>query len=189
MYTSTGKSRGETRLRKVCGYQSQILTLIVCHPTPRSTTIPRILGRTMSDVFISYSRKDIAFARLLHQALNENELETWIDWQDIPPSADWLAEVYEAIEQTDTFIFIISPTSVNSEICSMEIAHASKHNKRLIPIVINDIDPQSVPSQLAALNWIFFREEDLDFRLAIQDLITAIQVDRAWAKEHTRYQN
>ena len=53
----------------------------------------------MADVFISYSRKDIAFARLLHKALKANGLETWIDWQDIPPSTDWLAEVYEAIEQ------------------------------------------------------------------------------------------
>jgi len=143
----------------------------------------------MTDVFISYSRKDIAFARLLHQALKENELETWIDWQDIPPSADWLAEVYEAIEQTNTFIFIISPTSVGSEICSMEIAHAAKHNKRLIPIVIDDIDAQSVPSQLAALNWIFFKEEDQDYRDAMDDLIKAIQVDQAWVKEHTRFQN
>ena len=72
----------------------------------------------MSDVFISYSRKDIAFARLLHGALKDNGLETWIDWQDIPPSADWLAEVYEAIEGSDSFIFIISQTSVDSEICS-----------------------------------------------------------------------
>ena len=45
----------------------------------------------MTDVFISYSRKDITFVRLLHDALKENGLETWIDWQDIPPSADWLA--------------------------------------------------------------------------------------------------
>ena len=37
----------------------------------------------MTDVFISYSRKDIAFARLLHEALLEKELEPWIDWQDI----------------------------------------------------------------------------------------------------------
>jgi hypothetical protein len=39
----------------------------------------------MSDVFISYSRKDIAFTHLLNKALEEIELETWIDWQDIPP--------------------------------------------------------------------------------------------------------
>ena len=46
----------------------------------------------MTDVFVSYSRKDIAFARILHEALVERGLETWIDWQDIPPTADWLAE-------------------------------------------------------------------------------------------------
>jgi WD40 repeat protein len=142
----------------------------------------------MSDVFISYSRKDIAFARLLHGALKDNGLETWIDWQDIPPSADWLAEVYEAIEGSDSFIFIISPTSVDSEICSLEIAHAAKNNKRLIPIVIGDIDAGVVPPKLAALNWIFFQDGDEAFQQASQDLITAIQVDQAWVKRHTRLQ-
>ncbi len=33
----------------------------------------------MADVFISYSRKDIAFARILHNALQKDNLETWID--------------------------------------------------------------------------------------------------------------
>jgi hypothetical protein len=87
----------------------------------------------MSDVFISYSRKDIAFARLLHNALEESDLETWIDWQDIPPSPDWLAEVYEAIEAADTFIFVINCTSVASDICRLEIIHAEKNNQGLIP--------------------------------------------------------
>ncbi len=70
----------------------------------------------MSDVFISYSHKDIAFARLLHNALEDRELQTWIDWQDIPPSADWLAEVYEATQAADVFIFVISDiSSANSK--------------------------------------------------------------------------
>lgn len=47
----------------------------------------------MTDVFISYDWKDIAFACLLYEALIENGLVAWIDWQDIPPSANWLAEV------------------------------------------------------------------------------------------------
>ncbi|MCJ7534901.1 MAG: TIR domain-containing protein, partial [Anaerolineales bacterium] len=141
----------------------------------------------MSDVFISYSRKDIAFARLLHNALDESELETWIDWQDIPPSADWLAEVYEAIEAADTFIFVISETSVDSDICQLEIAHAEKNNKRLIPIVVSEIDPGSVHPTLAALNWIFFKEGD-QFQPAVQSLIDAIQTDQVWVKRHTRLQ-
>jgi len=52
----------------------------------------------MADVFISYSRKDIAFARLLHKALADNGLDTWIDWQDIPPSAGNLLAIGRTIQ-------------------------------------------------------------------------------------------
>jgi hypothetical protein len=142
----------------------------------------------MADVFISYSRKDISFARLLHDALKEHQLQTWIDWQDIPPSADWLAEVYEAIEQADSFVFIISETSVISEVCNLEISHAAKHNKRLIPIVVNEVEPSRVPAPLAALNWIFFQEGD-PLGQPLQNLIDALQVDQDWVKAHTRYLN
>lgn len=50
------------------------------------------------EIFISYSRKDIAFAHLLVEALKTQEMVPWIDWESIPPSADWLAEIYRAIE-------------------------------------------------------------------------------------------
>lgn len=142
----------------------------------------------MPDAFISYSRRNIAFARLLMEAFEKNDIRAWIDWQDIPPSADWLAEVYEAIEQSDAFIFVISEHSVVSEICSMEIAHAAKNNKRLIPIVVNEVEPTEVPAPLAALQWIFFNQEDR-FGDAVQDLIDAIQTDQDWVKAHTRLQN
>lgn len=141
----------------------------------------------MADVFVSYSRTDIAFARMLHQALKDNGFETWIDWQDIPPSAEWLSEVYEAIEKADTFVFLISQASVGSEICGLEVAHAAKNNKRLVPVVIGEVEPEQVAPELAALNWLFFRDED-DFSQVLRDLIHAIETDHAWVKEHTRLQ-
>lgn len=143
----------------------------------------------MVDTFISYSRKDIAFAKIVHKSLQDSDIETWIDWQDIAPSVDWFKEIQEAIEQADTFVFIISPTSVKSEVCSKEIAHAEKNNKRLIPIVIGEIDTQEVPSTLLPLNWIFFKEEDQEYAKALQDLATAITMDQPWLKAHTRIQN
>ena len=142
----------------------------------------------MSDVFISYSRKDIAFAQLLHRALEENGFDTWIDWQDIPPSTDWLAEVFAAIEASDNFIFIISHTSVQSEVCGFEIEHALKNNKRLIPVVIEEVEPGKVPRSVRGLNWIFFGEQGEAFRKASQDLNIAIKTDYEWVKAHTRLQ-
>ena len=70
----------------------------------------------MSDVFISYSRRDIDFVRHLFDHLTARDREAWADWQDIPPTADWLAESYSGIEAADTFLFVISPDSVTSEI-------------------------------------------------------------------------
>lgn len=143
----------------------------------------------MTDVFISYSRKDIAFARQLHESLVKQGLDTWIDWQDIPPSVDWLAEVYEAIEGADAFVFVISNTSLQSEICNLEIQHAAKHNKRLIPIAIDNIDASQVPKELAVINWIIFDEAGEKFSNALENLVDAITIDQVWVKAHTQFEN
>ena len=69
----------------------------------------------MSDVFISCSRSDIDFVRHLFDQLKARDREASVDWQDIPPTADWLAEIYRGIEATSSFMFISSPVSVASE--------------------------------------------------------------------------
>jgi hypothetical protein len=84
----------------------------------------------MSDVFISYSRRDIDFVRHLFDQLTARDREAWADWQDIPPTADWLAGIYSGIEAANTFLFAISPDSAVSEICTLEIEPAVKDHKR-----------------------------------------------------------
>ncbi|MEJ2551351.1 MAG: TIR domain-containing protein [Anaerolineales bacterium] len=141
----------------------------------------------MSDIFISYSRKDIAYARILHEGLQAQDLETWIDWQDIPPSTEWMQEIYTAIEEANTVVFILSASSILSEVCNEEIEHARENNKRIIPVVIDDVDPSKVHPALAAINWIFSRTQD-ELQPAIDSLIEAIQTDYDWVKAHTRLQ-
>ena len=137
----------------------------------------------MSDVFISYSRRDIDFVRHLFDQLKARDREAWADWQDIPPTADWLAEIYRGIEAADSFLFVISPDSVASEICILEIEHAVKHNKRLVPVVWEESD--DVHSALSAYNWIFLRPED-DFEVNFELLIEALSTDLVYVREHTR---
>jgi hypothetical protein len=52
----------------------------------------------MADVFISYSRKDKDFVKALHAALVQQNRETWVDWEDIPLTADWWQEIQSGIE-------------------------------------------------------------------------------------------
>jgi tetratricopeptide (TPR) repeat protein len=155
----------------------------------------------MADVFISYAREDKDFVRSLFDALDADGRDTWVDWKDIPPTVDWLEEIYAAIESADTFVFVISPCSVTSETCNKEIAHALKHNKRLVPIIRHEIDEVATFESLEGcdweaaahdnwealrrLNWIFFRESE-DFDSAFQALLEILDTDLEWVKAHTR---
>lgn len=100
-----------------------------------------------------------------------------------PPTADWLAEIYRGIESANTFLFVISPDSVGSEVCTLEIEHAVKHNKRLIPVVWQETD--SVHPSMSTHNWIFLRPKD-DFEVNFELLIEALSTDLSYIREHTR---
>jgi len=137
----------------------------------------------MSDVFISYSRRDIDFVRHLFDQLTARDREPWADWQDIPPTADWLAEIYRGIKAANSFLFVISPDSVVSEICTLEIEHAVQHNKRLVPAVWQDAE--DVHQSMTAHNWVFLRPED-NFKANFELLIDALETDFDHVREHTR---
>ncbi|MBD2336207.1 TIR domain-containing protein [Calothrix sp. FACHB-156] len=140
----------------------------------------------MTDVFISYSRRDKEFVVTLQNALKAQNRETWVDWKDIPLTADWWAEIEVGIEATNTFVFVISPDSVVSKVCNQEIEHAVKNNKRLVPIVRREgFDIEQVNPALSKHNWLFFREQD-DFDSVFPQLIQAIDTNLEYVRGHTR---
>ena len=47
----------------------------------------------MTDVFISYSRRDKTFTQKLVEALQAANREVWADWASIPAASDWDAEI------------------------------------------------------------------------------------------------
>ncbi len=140
----------------------------------------------MSDIFISYSRKDSEFMRRLHEALGKTDRDVWVDWEDIPLTADWWQEICEAIEAADTFVFVISPDSVTSDVCRDEVQYAVDNNKRFVPILYREIDKDTVVHQaIRTHNWIRFTE-DIDFDTAYNNLLNAIDTDLDYVRQHTR---
>ena len=139
----------------------------------------------MPDVFISYSRADIDFVRRLHGALVARGKDVWIDWEDIPPTAEWLAEVFAGIEGSDNFLFVITPSSLASDVCKQELGHAVEQRKRLVPVLHRKPDGAPMPQALGERNWTFLRDED-DFASAFERLVTALETDLDWVSEHTR---
>jgi len=138
----------------------------------------------MADVFISYSRKDTDFVRRLHESLGQHNRDIWIDWQDIPPTAEWLKEIFASIEAADNFLFVVSPDSCASGMCREEVAYAEANHKRLVPIVCRPVDPKDLPPAVARIQWITFAGGS--FEIAFQSLIQALDTDLDWVRLHTR---
>jgi WD40 repeat protein len=139
----------------------------------------------MPDVFISYSRKDKDFVRDLHTRLSALNRDTWVDWEDIPLTADWWQEIQRGIEAADSFLFVISPDSIASEVCTREIEHAIQHSKRLIPVVRREAVTQRVHEALSRHNWLFMRDGD-DLEASFGQLMLALDTDLDYVREHTR---
>jgi hypothetical protein len=137
-------------------------------------------------VMISYSRKDKSFVRNIYDALTSDQRQIWVDWEDIPPSPTWLDEIHKGIENADCFIFVLSPDSIKSEVCMWEVEHAVKNGKRMIPVVVRDVDYREVHKDLAKLNWIFFRDNGEEFNDAMKLLLTALDADLRHARYHTK---
>jgi hypothetical protein len=93
--------------------------------------------------------------------------------------------IYAAIEDADTFVFVLTPDSVASVPCGREIAHAAANNKRMVPIVARDVKADMVPEALAKLEWIFYCRPGDDFEKAPDKLISALDTDLKWVDAHT----
>lgn len=142
----------------------------------------------MNQLFISYSRKDTEFARRLTENFIAQNMEVWVDWEDIPPTVDWMKEIEKGIEAADVFIFVVSPDSIHSNVCAQEVDHAIKNGKRIAPVVAREVDMKETPATLTHLNWIFFSRPQDKFEEAFEKLMTAIQTDFDWVQTHARLQ-
>jgi formylglycine-generating enzyme required for sulfatase activity len=141
----------------------------------------------MARVFVSYSRKNKDFCRQLTNELQKRGLDFWVDWEGIPPTVDWRKEIEKGIEEADAFLAVVSPDWISSKVCKEELGIAVKNGKRLIPVVPCKIEWNSVPSELAHLNFIFFTE-NYDFNQQVEKLFTALDTDYEWLKTHRRLQ-
>ena len=150
---------------------------------------PSITTQELASIMISYSRKDKEFVQNLQGALSASgipEENIWIDWDDIPPAADWMDEITRAIGAADAFVFVISPDSLNSKVCGEELRIALENNKKLVPILYREAqagDP--IPSIVSKTNWIFMNQEG-SIEAQIPTLLEAINTDLEWVREHTR---
>lgn len=120
-------------------------------------------------VFISYSRKDIKFARRLAADLETAGFDVWWDISDLQGGDDWVRFIPAAIEASRFFVVLLSPDSVQSEWVSKEYSYALRLRKKIVPAMIRQCD---VPFALNTINYVDFI--NAEYATAVNKLLVAL---------------
>jgi adenylate cyclase len=99
----------------------------------------------VSDIFISYSRKDSEQALQLAELLQSAGLSCWIDQRGIELATSWSKEIVAAINGCQVFVVLLSASSVESHNVVKEVSLASEKRKKILPL---ELDACSLPEEL-----------------------------------------
>jgi len=138
----------------------------------------------MHDVFISYARTDSVDVERLLEALESAKIAYWRDTEDLAAGNKWRPALREAIIDSDNLLFVISPTSIDSKHCNMELAFAHQHNKRIIPVVYRDPRADQVlPEILESWQHLVLDWAELD----VEAIARVLRNEAVWRNQSSEY--
>jgi hypothetical protein len=89
-------------------------------------------------VFISYARKDREKVDMLTKFLDKHNISYWIDKIGIYSGDDFKKVIIDAIECAKVVIFLSSVNSNESSNVVKEISNASRRDKKIVPILLDN---------------------------------------------------
>ncbi len=114
----------------------------------------------MSDIFISYSRKDSPQAQILAERLRSSGASVWMDSASLSAAETWSAEIVGAIRDCKIFILLLSEHSVSSVNVTKEVALASDNNRSIVAIELDTCElNDAMQYSLAGLHRIAYDDE------------------------------
>jgi WD40 repeat protein len=140
----------------------------------------------VSDVFVSYSRRDSEFVHSLASDLEQRGKSVWIDTEGIGDGEVFPDAIRHAIEQADAFVFVITPDSVASTFCETEVSYAEQLQKRMVPVLREPVEDDGLPEAIRVRSWIPYTP-DVDAATASDRLIAALDTDLEHTHAHTRW--
>ena len=131
------------------------------------------------DVFVSYTQRDIEFARRTKQILERSGWKPFLAHDDLNEqigSAEWSSAVDRAIDESGCLALVVTPRSLESKWVEYEwrSVHTEILNRRpgmLIPCCWEEIGPEDFPRALRRYQAVDFRESQDQSGEALLDLV------------------
>lgn len=132
----------------------------------------------MTQIFISYSRKDIAFIEQLAVDLKFAGLDAWYDLSGLEGGARWSKEIEKAIRASEYVIVVLSPDSVASIWVEEEILYARNLKRKIVPLLYK---PCEIPLGFHTINFIDVR--DGRYWQNYKEILRALGINRSEREE------
>jgi hypothetical protein len=107
-------------------------------------------------IFLSYASEDVGSADEVRLALTGSGYQVFFDRESLLPADDYHARIRDAVERSDTFVFLISPSSLTQGNYALtELKYARRkwpHPKgRVVPVIIEQVSWDAIPVYLKAV--------------------------------------
>ncbi|MGE5376893.1 MAG: SUMF1/EgtB/PvdO family nonheme iron enzyme [Bacteroidota bacterium] len=142
----------------------------------------------MSRVFVSYSRKDIAFVQRLAADLKNAGIEVWYDVSGIAGGDRWRSEIENALRNCQYVIVVLSPDAILSQWVEREFLFSYNLKRKIIPLMYRSCE---IPLNYVDLNIIDVQGDN--YARNFYQILEALRIDTDMAKiksppHRTRYQ-
>lgn len=95
------------------------------------------------DIFVSYSRADYNLVYPLVKEIEDMGVKVWFDMNGIESGDAFKKKIMKAIENSDSLLFMYSENAINGEYTEKEVNYANILEKKIRPVLINGIMPQT----------------------------------------------
>jgi CHASE2 domain-containing sensor protein len=140
----------------------------------------------MTQVFLSYADEERAFMHKIAKTLMREGMTVWTNKTDIKTGDEYEAVIDRGIEQADNFVYLMSSASLKSAYCYKELSYARSLNKRIIPLLIEQIDPEQIFPELRTVQFINFSQdqEESNYSADAAKLIRSLREDSTYYEQH-----
>jgi hypothetical protein len=124
-------------------------------------------------VFLSYARADKHLARPVVEGLRVLGHEVWLD-EEVTGGQAWWNAILEALRKADVVVAAVSERALDSRACVRERSYASALGKPILPVAIEPVMPDLLPSELAQLNFVEYSTPDVQAALRLAAAVAKI---------------
>ncbi|NET72248.1 MAG: TIR domain-containing protein [Sphaerospermopsis sp. SIO1G2] len=140
----------------------------------------------LTQVFLVSSEQDDEIKEKIRTTLMRESITVWTNKRDIKTGSEFNEAINQGIAGADNFVYLISEYCLKSESCQQELNQALANNKRIIPLLLENVDLQSIHPELKKLQFIDFTTSDNEekYNLSTDKLLQQLKTESSYYENH-----